>query len=470
MGKIVRIVLLFTVLVTVGCTTQPHSVIILSTNDIHAKIQRFPQLAAAVEMCRDTAEVILVDAGDRWTGNAFVDLAEHPRRPIIDLMNDLGYDVATLGNHEFDGGQAFLGDMLARHTKFQVVCANIISDTATLAQPLPYTVVTRGGVKFGFVGVVTNYDKNNHPAGHDSSFVGLRFPDPQTTAAEYAPMVKDCDVKVLISHMGDDRDIEFAAKNSGYDLIIGGHSHKQIDSMVVNTLVTQTGKNLNNIGVTQVLMRGRKVESITFRNIPLSGYTPDAAYQAKVDAYYANPELPKAIGEFADVARKPGLANMMTRSIKERMGADVGMYHIGGVRLDSIPRGGVSTAAIFDLEPFGSMVCTMKMTRQGLRRMIMTKFNDTVNMDESHRVDIFATTPYTIVVDSKFTATDVLFPELSDDAVYTIAVSDYIFKNYADMDYVEGTVTEIPVTDVVMEYIRRNSPLTPDNGRLQAIK
>lgn len=63
----------------------------------------FPQLATAVAECRDTASVILVDAGDRWTGNAYVDQAEG-RRPVLELMNELGYDVATLGNHELTWG------------------------------------------------------------------------------------------------------------------------------------------------------------------------------------------------------------------------------------------------------------------------------------------------------------------------------------------------------------------------------
>ena len=94
-----------------ACAPREKVVIILSTNDIHAQIQNFPQLATAVAECRDTASVILVDAGDRWTGNAYVDQAEG-RRPVLELMNELGYDVATLGNHEFDHGQAFLGRMI----------------------------------------------------------------------------------------------------------------------------------------------------------------------------------------------------------------------------------------------------------------------------------------------------------------------------------------------------------------------
>ena len=131
--------------VLAACSPRMETVVILSTNDIHAHIEKFPQLAEAVKKCRDTVKnVILVDAGDRWTGNVYCDRAAEPRRPIIDLMNRLRYDVATFGNHEFDAGQAFLGVRTAQ-CRFPVVCANIVSDTATFPQPAPYAIVERGG-------------------------------------------------------------------------------------------------------------------------------------------------------------------------------------------------------------------------------------------------------------------------------------------------------------------------------------
>lgn len=84
---------------------------------------------------------------------------------MLSLMNRLGFDVATLGNHEFDYGQAFLGRMLDS-MRFAVVCANVVSDTATFPQMAPWTILERGGVRIGFVGVVTNYEGPGHPAGN----------------------------------------------------------------------------------------------------------------------------------------------------------------------------------------------------------------------------------------------------------------------------------------------------------------
>ena len=390
---------------------------------------------------------------------------------MIALMNRLGYDVATLGNHEFDHGQAFLGRMIDSMA-FEVVCANVTSDTCTFPQLPPYVVLDKDGIRIGFVGVVTNYEGPGHPAGNASSFEGLEFPDPQAMAMKYAAELRPkVDLLVLVSHMGDERDVEFATRNGGvYDLIIGGHSHKEIDTTVNGTLITQTGKYLKNIGVTEVKFRGRKPLSLTFRNVPLATYDPDDDYYEMVEAYFDNPDLNRPIGSLSATADKTGLANLFTRLMAERTDSRVGFYHIGGVRLDSMARGGVSTAEIYDLEPFGSTVCTVLMTPEQMRRLIMTKFNDPVNVDESHRIDLYSTTPYTILTDERGEAVDVLFPELAEGRVYKVSIGDYPYKNYADFLYDDGQDTGILITDLLLDYFRSHSPAAPDNVMRQQIR
>ncbi|MBQ2393771.1 MAG: metallophosphatase, partial [Alistipes sp.] len=231
---------------TLAYLHRPRTVVILSTNDMHGKIQRFAHLASAVEQCRDTADmVLLVDAGDRWTGNAYVDRVVERGRPILDLMNRLRYDVVTLGNHEFDFGQAHLGALLDSVVKFEVVCANVESDTATFHAPAPYTIIKRNGLKIGVVGVVTNYEGQGTPAGNKSSYVGLRFSDPQQAARQAAETLRGkVDVLVLLSHMGHDRDFELLATENRYDMVIGGHTHEYLDTVVCGTPVGQTYKDV----------------------------------------------------------------------------------------------------------------------------------------------------------------------------------------------------------------------------------
>lgn len=471
MKKIFRTVLFVAVAAAAACTPRERTLVLLSTNDMHAKIQRFPQLVAAVEACRDTTQlVVLVDAGDRWTGNAYVDMASTPGMPIISLMNRLGYDVATLGNHEFDHGQAFLGRM-TDSMAFEVICANVVSDTCTFPALPPYTVVERDGIRIGFIGVVTNYEGPGHPAGNASSFEGLEFPDPQQMAMRYAAELRPkVDVLVLVSHMGDDRDAELLGKETQFDLVIGGHTHVLRDTLVGSTLLTQTGKDLYNIGVSEIRMRGRKVCSVDYRLVPLADYAPDSTYAAEVARYYADPELNRPVGAFGTGADKWGLANWMARSVADEADAEIGFYHIGGVRLDSIPAGGVGMARVFDLEPFGTRVARMRMTPAQMRRMILSKYNDPVNIKEAHRIDLVSTTPYTIVTDAADNALDVRFPSLREDRTYKVAVSDYVFRNYNDLDYTDGEITDDRVADVLLEELKDDSPVRIDNTPRQRIE
>ena len=451
----------------VACAPRERTLVLLSTNDMHAKIQRFPHLAAAVAACRDTVTTLLLDAGDRWTGNAYVDLAQTPGMPVIALMNRLGYDAATLGNHEFDHGQAFLGRMLDSMS-FEVVCANVVSDTCTFPQLPPSVVIERDGIRIGIVGAVTNYEGPGHPAGNASCFEGLSFPDPQAKASECAAALRpDVDVLVLLSHMGDDRDAELLARETRFDVILGGHTHEEVDTLVNGTLLTQTGKDLQCVGVTTIRLRGRKIAGIDYRLVPLGGYAPDPEYQAEVDRCYADERLNRPVGSFASAADKAGLANWMASAAAAEAGAEVGFYHIGGVRLDSIPAGGIGTARIYDLEPFGTQIAVMRMTPRQMERMIVAKYNEPTR--EGHRLDLVSTTPYEILVNEADSAVGVRFPQLRGGRSYRVAVSDYVYKNYQGLEYADGSISGVKVADVLLRQLGEESPLKPDNRMRQRI-
>ena len=448
-------------------TLREREVVILSTNDIHASIGNFPRLAEAVRECRDTVATVLVDAGDRWTGNAFVDLAEG-RRPILDLMNELGYNAATLGNHEFDKGAEFLGEAI-EYAKFPIVCANVrkTGDVKFDAPEAAVTVKADNGIALRFVGVVTNYD-HGHPDGNDEIFRGLEFPDPMDCARAEAEREAEGDALVLLSHMGDPKDVAFAAECDRYDLIIGGHTHAVVDTLVGRTVIGQTGRKLARVGATTLRFKGHKLLSVEYCNIPLDGYGEDSLFAARVAAIENNPELCKSVGTLGHTLDKVGLANMQTALIANAMHAQVGFYHYGGIRLSELPAGDVSMATLFDLEPFFSQIYTMTMTPAQMRAMIITKYNDTGNAKEAHRIDLFSTTPYTIVTDADDMAVDVQFPALREGVKYKVAMADYIAKKYVfDAEEIERHSTK--VLDVMADYFVHHSPVEFDNKPKQKV-
>ncbi|MBR0393683.1 MAG: bifunctional metallophosphatase/5'-nucleotidase [Alistipes sp.] len=448
-------------------TTRERDIVILSTNDMHASLGNFARLATAVEQCRDTVTTLLVDAGDRWTGNAYVDLAEG-RLPIIELMNQLGYTVATLGNHEFDAGQQTLNGAIS-HATFPIICSNMSSENDALPTlPSHYTYKSENGIRIGFAGVVTNYD-NGHPDGHHSIFEGLKFSDPMDSASRAFESLRWCNVRVLLSHMGDDMDMKYASSDCDYDLIISGHTHMVVDTTINNTVIGQTGRRLKNVGVTRINLRGRRVVHIEYENIPLSQYEPDPVFAEKIAEIEHNPMLCQSIGTLKAPLDKVGLANLETSLIAEATDADIAFYHYGGIRLDELSAGGVSLATLFNLEPFASQLYSMQMSTAQIRRMIIAKYNDHINPKESHRIDLFCSVPYDIVVGADGEAIDVKFPTLQEGKVYRVAMGDYIAKKYPGIEAENITSLSLKLLDILEQHFRTCSPVTASNTPKQRI-
>lgn len=450
---------------------RERTVVVLTTNDVHAAIGNFPRLATAVRQCRDTVATVLVDAGDRWTGNVFVDRAAEPRRPIIDLMNRLGYDAATFGNHEFDPGQAYLNKMV-QLCEFPVVCANIVSDTCTFAQPDPYVIIERDGIRIGFLGVVTNYGHNNHPDGRDECFEGLVFSDPIERAREAGgELAAKCDVPVLLSHMGADKDFQFAEENPGspYAFIVSGHTHQLLNESVNGLPVGQTLKNLQNVGAWVLRFKGRKLTGLEYRNIPLSDYEPDAGFAAMVAEIESDSDLLAEAGRLAAPVTKTGLAALFNRSAVEATGCEVSFYHRGGIRKDALD-GEVTIADVWNLDPFNSYMHTVLMTYEQMERMIIAKFNDTKNAKESHCVDLYSNVPYVIRTDAAGEAVAVEFPTLQRGRKYRVAMCSYAFSTY---DGIECEVVEMEtalVTQMMFDWLKAHNPAVLSDEELQTIR
>ena len=461
------IVVLLAALLGVGCTPSPtqEKLIIISTSDIHAKIDMMPRLAAFVAEARaqDTARVFLVDAGDRWTGNAYVDMAPNAGLPIIELMNEVGYDVATFGNHEFDMGLDTLQKRV-EDAEFDLILANVNTGKTPLQQPKPYVIKRAGGVKVGFLGLVTNY-ANGHPDGDDPVYVGTEFFSPEWTAEKYGKKLREkCDVMVVISHCGLDRDTTNVASAFPYaDLIVSGHTHETYSGKVGDVAVVQGSNKLKAVGVTTLTVEDGKVTSLEtkYMNLPED---EDLQMKEGLADYYNNPFLTEPIGTLTANASKTALAQLMADEGRRVAGTDLGFYHIGGTRLHSLAEGDVTRADLYELEPFKSYLSVTTMTLEEIEQMIVNKFNDTTNYKESHREDLIPSgLEYTILTDSKGDATGVIFRPEVEKELYTVAISDYVYGNkvYAYPRRPESSRSPL-VTDYLIELFSRG-PVTPDN-------
>lgn len=174
--------------------------------------------------------VLLLHAGDFSQGTSY--FTELKGNIEIDVLNALGFDVVTLGNHEFDNGLEELARRL-RSVDADVVCANYDFDGTVLEGLVkPYTIVRRGGQKIGVIGLLTDIME---VVDRDIAKV-LTYQDPAQVVnplAAYLKEEKDCDMVICLSHLGFGMDKDVAANVRNVDLIVGGHSHTDLDDKVV---------------------------------------------------------------------------------------------------------------------------------------------------------------------------------------------------------------------------------------------
>lgn len=172
-------------------------------------------------------QLLLIDSGDFSQGSPYYTLFKGDVE--VELMNRMGYDVAAIGNHEFDFGLDNMARIF-RMAKFPIVCANYdFTGTVVEGTVKPYVVLKRNGLKIGLFGLGAPLEGLVDLA----KCKGVKYLDPVETANRTAALLKHklkCDVVICISHLGWLRDNEVGdqriiAKSKDIDLVLGGHSH-----------------------------------------------------------------------------------------------------------------------------------------------------------------------------------------------------------------------------------------------------
>ena len=182
---------------------------------------------------KNDPQLLLFDSGDFSQGSPYYTLFHGDVE--VELMNLMGYDAVTIGNHEFDFGMENMA-RLFKKAKFPVVCCNYdFTGTPLEGFVKPYVVIERKGVKVGVFGVGPELEG----LVDEKNCRGVKYEDPEDAAERTVNTLKDkekCDVVVCLSHLGwedsdDEGDKEFMSKTKGIDLVLGGHSHSYFDSL-----------------------------------------------------------------------------------------------------------------------------------------------------------------------------------------------------------------------------------------------
>lgn len=242
--------------------------VILHSNDVHGAIEGYAfmtELRSEIEA--KGGEVIMVDSGDFSQGSIYVSTSKG--HAAVEMMNTAGYDVVSLGNHEFDYGYAQLMENLA-DARFRTVCSNVLLDETGAPILDPATVITTSsGLKLGFVGITTPETVNKVNPGliHEISF--------PASAAFYASVqsavdsLTDANLVIGLSHLGMDEasaELEYRAIDlynnvSGFDMLIDGHSHTVMTGAEGGEPIQSAGSGFQYIGVIVINNETAQIEN-----------------------------------------------------------------------------------------------------------------------------------------------------------------------------------------------------------------
>ena len=214
-------------------TAEKREIHIVAVNDVHATIGYFPQFAAFVDSLRaEDPSLLVFSAGDNRTGNPLNDKYQIPAYPIVALMNQTGFNATTLGNHEFDVHSL---PRLIGLSNFRYLCANVFPSDSVNIKTIPYQIFDVEGLKVGVIGAL-QLSPQGIPSTHPDNLKGVSFKPAKEVIPQYEWLSKECDVTILLSHLGYQEDIEMANTFPWFDLIIGGHTHTQLNTETMVTM------------------------------------------------------------------------------------------------------------------------------------------------------------------------------------------------------------------------------------------
>ncbi|MEX0813555.1 MAG: metallophosphatase [Chitinophagales bacterium] len=244
---------------------------VLHTNDVHSRIEPFPlddkyypgqggfaRRAALVNKIRQQEKnVVLLDSGDIFQGTPYFNYFGGELE--FKLMSEMGYDAATLGNHDFDAGLEGLNKQLP-HATFPFVSANYdFSDTIMAEKIEKFTIIEREGIKIGIFGLGIELEG----LVPKKLYGQTRYSDPVKEANKLALFLKskeECHVIICLSHLGyyynsnKISDMELAVQTKNIDLILGGHTHTFMEAPMIIENIDNEQVVINQVGWAGVLL------------------------------------------------------------------------------------------------------------------------------------------------------------------------------------------------------------------------
>ena len=451
---------------------------------------------------------LLIDAGDFFQGHPVGTMSEG--RAVITYMNMIGYDFLAIGNHEFDLGEDVLIKTLEM-AEFPILSCNIVKKGTNelIDYVVPYTIIEKLGLRIGVIGLTTT---DTEQMSFPDNIKNVDFLPAKEQVQKYVNIVKekDVDLVIVIAHMGlpynpqpayDSRYSnpdeekeerrwgydaqEIAHEVEGIDILFGGHMHKGFakpwEDPETHTMVFQGYAYGSNVGHVTIKI-DKKTKTI-------SGYESPALNEGVLVTMFEDEFIPdevigdtilvmqeiaeegmdEIIGEASMNITKFGIGtqnligNLVCEAMLDYTDADFSFMNLGGIR-DEILSGSISYRNVFNVMPFDNQIALIEVDGKFLKEIIETRVSGS-----RHGL---RTAGIKVVINRKREN----FNRISElliggepwqaEKIYRIATSDFLLQGNAGLALLtkvpESQITryEQGLRDVIVEYIRANSPVS----------
>lgn len=450
---------IFLATTAVSCTTDNHEyagkrLVILHTNDTHSQIDPddkgrggILRRKVLIDSVRGAEEnVLLIDAGDAVQGTLYFTLynGEVERK----MMNELGYDVQILGNHEFDNGMESLARQYREINATKITTNYDLSGTELETLFVPYAIKEYSGRRIGIIGI------NLNPSGiiDEKNCTGVKYLDAIKTAnatAQHLKATENADAIIAVTHVGYDEsapptpsDLEIARNSENIDIIIGGHSHTLINPDSPDCPIYKVANNNgDSVLIVQTEKGGRYLGEITlaldnmqpsYRLIPvndrLDGRIDSNAakllkpYRHGVDSLMV---VKVATSTKTLDSAEPALLNMVTDFVLQKgseltaANIDLAIMNKGGIRR-SLPEGDITKGMIITMLPFENHITVLELKGIDLKAaldVMAGRHGDGVSKGVKITYDDHT---------GKCTGISINGQRIEDNRIYRIATIDYL--------------------------------------------
>lgn len=498
---------LLTLCTAFGCSSfgQQNSdapvITIIHTNDTHSQIEPGPtrqgtveggvvERASMIEFYRQQdPDLLYLDAGDMIQGTPYFNIFNGELEMLC--MNQQQLVATTLGNHEFDNGLDFLSH-LTQIAEFPFLCCNYHCEgTALEGRILPHIITERHGVKIGITGVTVS------PEGliAKRNWAGIVFEDPREAVKREAQLLRDegCDLVIVLSHLGYlnnpepnhqavyDSDLVPAIR--GVDVIIGGHTHLNVEQGVYfndaddhPVLITQTGGKMLPMGFLKITMQKGSPwpkAKYSVATIECSKLHPEdhdlsdfgqtmretiAPYQEALVSKM-NVRLASAPEKLVKGKPQSTLGNFVADAYREIGGQltgkkiDFAITNLGGLRAD-LEAGDVTLGTMFSIFPFENSITVLGLKGSDLRQLIES--------NAGRKLDATSGAQITLEMDGdRCIASQILIggKPIDPNRIYYVSTLDFLAEGNSGMTAltraVETYKTGVLARDAMTDYVKR---------------